>query len=157
MGFPTPIPFLTFNLSVLTNKFVYRRKLDKSHQKTYNKILQLKNKGLGYRSISKELNRLGFKSSMGKDFYPSLVSVIWKKIEKKQRILNQPVVKEYSDFDIVLIQLNSQSKISSLFIPIMLSFFDLKNSIIWIIRKIPQINMVISRIPLGSEFDMYPR
>ena len=44
---------------------------------------------------------------MGKDFYPSLVSVIWKKIEKKQRILNQPVVKEYSDFDIVLIQLNS--------------------------------------------------
>ena len=92
MGFPTPTPFLTFNLSVLTNKFVYRIKLDKSHQKTHNKILQLKNKGLGYRSISKELNRLGFKSSM---------------IEKKQRILNQPVVKEYSDFDIVLIQLNS--------------------------------------------------
>ena len=107
LGFPTPTPFLTFNLSVLTNKFVYRIKLDKSHQKTHNKILQLKNKGLGYRSISKELNRLGFKSSMGKDFYPSLVSVIWKKIEKKQRILNQPVVKEYSDFDIVLIQLNS--------------------------------------------------
>ena len=44
---------------------------------------------------------------MGKEFYPSLISVIWKKIEKKQRILNQPVVKEYSDFDIVLIQLNS--------------------------------------------------
>jgi len=107
LGFPTPTPFLTFKLRVLTNQFVYRRKLDKSHQKIHNKILQLKNKGLGYRSISKELNRLGFKSSMGKDFYPSLVSVIWKKIEKKQRILNQPVVKEYSDFDIVLIQLNS--------------------------------------------------
>ena len=44
---------------------------------------------------------------MGKEFYPSLISVIWKKIEKKQRILNQPGVKEYSDFDIVLIQLNS--------------------------------------------------
>lgn len=42
---------------------------------------------------------------MGKEFYPSLISVIWKKIEKKQRILNQPVVKEYSDFDIVLVQL----------------------------------------------------
>ena len=107
LGFPTPTPFLTFNLRVLTHQFVYRRKLENSHQKTHDKILQLKNKGLGYRSISKELNRLGFKSSMGKDFYPSLVSVIWKKIEKKQRILNQPVVKEYSDFDIVLIQLNS--------------------------------------------------
>ena len=101
MGFPTPTPFLTFTLRVLTNQFVYRRKLDKSHQKIHNKILQLKNKGLGYRSISKELNRLGFKSSMRKDFYPSLVSVIWKKIEKKQRILNQQDIVEYSDFDIV--------------------------------------------------------
>jgi hypothetical protein len=42
---------------------------------------------------------------MGKEFYPSLISVIWKKIEKKQRILNQPVVKEYSDFDIQMVQL----------------------------------------------------
>jgi hypothetical protein len=102
---PTPTPFLTFNSNVLTHQFINRRKLDNSHQKTHNKILQLKNKGLGYRSISKELNRLGFKSSMGKDFYPSLVSVIWKKIEKKQRILNQPVVKKYSDFDIILLRL----------------------------------------------------
>ena len=105
LGFPTPTPFLTFNLRVLTHQFVYRRKLDNSHQKTHDKILKLKNDGLGYRRISKELNRLGYKSSMGKDFYPSLVSVIWKKIEKKQRILNQPEVMEYSDFDIVLVQL----------------------------------------------------
>jgi len=42
---------------------------------------------------------------MRKEFYPSLISVIWKKIEKKQRILNQPIEKEYSDFDIVLVQL----------------------------------------------------
>ncbi len=67
--------------------------------------IKIKNDGLGYRRISKELNRLGYKSSMGKEFYPSLISVIWKKIEKKQRILNQPEVKEYSDFDIVLVQL----------------------------------------------------
>ena len=102
---PTQTPFLTFKSNVLTHQFVYRRKLDNSHQKTHDKILKLKNDGLGYRRISKELNRLGYKSSMGKEFYPSLISVIWKKIEKKQRILNQPVVKEYSDFDIVLVQL----------------------------------------------------
>ena len=102
---PTPTPFLIFKSNVLTNQFVYRRKLDNSHQKTHDKILKLKNDGLGYRRISKELNRLGFKSSMGKDFYPSLVSVIWKKIEKKQRILNQPEVMEYSDFDIELIRI----------------------------------------------------
>ncbi len=44
---------------------------------------------------------------MGKEFYPSLISVIWKKIEKKQRIINQPEVMEYSDFDIVLVQRNN--------------------------------------------------
>ena len=42
---------------------------------------------------------------MGKEFYPSLISVIWKKIEKKQRILNQPITNEYSDFDIQMVQL----------------------------------------------------
>ena len=104
---PTQTPFLPFNLRVLTHQFVYRRKLDNSHQKTHDKILKLKNHGLGYRRISKELNRLGYKSSMGKEFYPSLISVIWKKIEKKQRILNQPVVKEYSDFDILLVKLKN--------------------------------------------------
>ena len=41
---------------------------------------------------------------MGKDFYPSLVSVIWKKIEKKQRILNQQDIVEYSDFDIQMVE-----------------------------------------------------
>ena len=28
--------------------------------------------------------KLGYKSSMGKEFYPSLISVIWKKIEKNK-------------------------------------------------------------------------
>lgn len=105
MGFPTLTPFLTFKLKVLTQQFVYRRKLDNSHQKTHDKILKLKNDGLGYRRKSKEFNRLGYKSSMEKVFYPSLISVIWKKIEKKQRILNQPEVMEYSDFDIELIRI----------------------------------------------------
>jgi hypothetical protein len=103
LGFPTP--FLSFNLRVLTHQFVYRRKLENSHQKTHDKILELKNQGLGYRKISKELNRLGYKSKTGKGFYPSLISVMWKKIEKKQRILNQPITNEYSDFNIQMIQL----------------------------------------------------
>ena len=44
---------------------------------------------------------------MGKEFYPSLIFVIWKKIEKKQRILNQPEVMKYSDFDIQMVQLQN--------------------------------------------------
>ena len=105
VGFPTP--FLTFNLRILTNQFVYRRTLVNSHQKTHDKILKLKTQGLGYSRISKELNRLEFKSSMGKEFHPSLVSVIWSKIQKKQSVLNQPGFMEYSDFDIPLIQLQN--------------------------------------------------
>ena len=44
---------------------------------------------------------------MGKECYPFLISVIWKKIEKKQRILNQQEIVEYSDFDIQLIQIQN--------------------------------------------------
>ena len=105
LGFSTQTPFLKFNLRILTHQFVYRTRLDNSHQKTHDKIFKLKNDGLRYRRISNELNRLGFKSYMGKEFYPSLISVIWKKIEKKQLILNQPEVIEYSDFDIHMVQL----------------------------------------------------
>ena len=35
-----------------------------------------------------------------KKFYPSLVSFIWKNIERIQMILNQPIINEYRDFDI---------------------------------------------------------
>tara|TARA_B110000444_G_scaffold243971_1_gene262961 strand:- start:1091 stop:1285 length:195 start_codon:yes stop_codon:yes gene_type:complete len=63
----------------------------------------MKYNGLGYRKISKELNRQGIKSKNGKEFYPSLVSVIWKKIEKKQMIINQTILNEYRNFDIKFI------------------------------------------------------
>ena len=103
MGIPTQTPYLTFVYRHRTHQFVYRRKLSVSHQKLHNLITKLKLEGLGYRKISKELNRQGIKSHNGKDFYPSLVSVIWKKIEKKQMILNQPIINEYRDFDIKFI------------------------------------------------------
>ena len=96
----TPIPYLTFILRIVSHEFVHRKELSNSHQKLHNTISELKEQGLGYRKISKELNRLGIKSKEGKDFYPTLVSGIWKKIVKKQRILNQPITSEYKDFDI---------------------------------------------------------
>ena len=91
---------MTFVYRHRTHEFVYRKKLSESHQNLHNLISKLKSDGLGYRKISKELNNQGVKSKNGKDFYPSLVAVIWKKIEKKQRILNQPIINEYRDFDI---------------------------------------------------------
>ena len=95
------LPFLTFIYTYTSHEFVYRKTLNNTHQKLHNIIYNLKSEGLGYRRISKRLNDLGIKSHTGKDFYPSLVSMMWKKIEKKQGILNQPIVSNYSDFDIV--------------------------------------------------------
>jgi len=83
LGIPTPTPFLTFVYRHRTHQFVYRRKLSESHQNLHNLISKLKSDGLGYRRISKELNRQGIKSQNGKTFYPSLVSNIWRMIETK--------------------------------------------------------------------------
>ena len=103
LGIPTQTPYLTFVYRHRTHEFVYRRKLSVSHQKLHNLITKMKYNGLGYRKISKELNKQGIKSKNGKEFYPSLVSVIWKKIEKKQMIINQPILNEYRNFDIKFI------------------------------------------------------
>tara|TARA_B110000914_G_C15146270_1_gene301777 strand:- start:198 stop:512 length:315 start_codon:yes stop_codon:yes gene_type:complete len=103
LGIPTPTPFLTFVYRHRTHEFVYRRKLSVSHQNIHNIITKLKLEGLGYRRISKELNRQGIKSNNGKTFYPSLVSNIWRKIEKRQMIITQPIINEYRDFDIKFI------------------------------------------------------
>ena len=96
---------MTFVYRHRTHELVYRRTLSESHQKLHNLITNLKLEGLGYRKISKELNRRGIKSHNGKDFYPSLVSNIWRKIKKKQMIMSQTIVKEYRDFDIVFISI----------------------------------------------------
>ena len=94
------IPFITFILRHKSHQLVHRKVLSNSHQKIHNLIHNMKSEGLGYRKISKELNRRNIKSQQGKDFYPSLVSMIWKKVEKKQNILNQPITTELTNFGI---------------------------------------------------------
>jgi len=92
--------FITFIYRHKSSDFVGRKVLDIQHQKLHDLIYKLKLEGLGYRKISKRLNDLNVRSYTNKKFYPSLVSVIYKKIEKKQQILNEPVISEYSNFDI---------------------------------------------------------
>ena len=91
---------MTFVYRYRTNEFVYRKKLSESHQNLHKLISKLKSDGLGYRKISKELNKQRVKSHNGKTFYPSLVSNIWRKLEKKQMIITQPIINEYRNFDI---------------------------------------------------------
>ena len=92
--------YITFILSLKSHLLVDRKVLSDSHQKLHNLIRKLKDEGLGYRKISHELNRRNIKSHQGKTFYPSLVSNIYSKMMKKDRIMSQKVVSEYRDFDI---------------------------------------------------------
>ena len=97
----TQTPYLTFIYRYRTCEFGFVKELtDNSHKNLHNTISELKHQGLGYRKISKKLNEIGMKSHQGHDFYPSLVSNIWRKLRVKEELLNQPVISEYLNFDI---------------------------------------------------------
>ena len=100
----TTTSYITFILSHKSHLLVNRKVLSESHQKLHNLIRELKDEGLGYRKISHELNRRNIKSHQGKTFYPSLVSNIYSKMMKKDRIMSQKVVSEYRDFDIGFVE-----------------------------------------------------
>ena len=101
----TKTPFLTFTYHYRTNEFGYTKELtDNSHQKLHDTISKLKHQGLGYRKISKKLNEMGIKSVTGKTFYPSLVSNMWRTINRREEKLSRKVISEYTDFDIVFVE-----------------------------------------------------
>ena len=91
---------MTFTHRYRSPDFVHKKVLDRKHRKLHNIIVKLKSQGLGYRRISKRLNEMGIKSFTGKTFYPSLVSELYKKIEKKLSYLDEPTIYEYYGFDI---------------------------------------------------------
>ena len=105
LGDLTTTPYLTFIYRYKYHEFGFVKELtDNSLLKLHNTISKLKHEGLGYRKISKKLNELGIKSHQGHDFYPPLVSNIWRKLRVKEELLNQPVISEYSNFDIQMFQ-----------------------------------------------------
>ena len=101
----TKTPYLTFIYRYKTQEFGYVNELtDNSHLKLHNTISKLKHEGLGYRKISKILNEMGIKSVIGKTFYSSLVSNMWRTIKKRAEKLNRKIISEYYDFDIVFVE-----------------------------------------------------
>ena len=105
LGLVTTTPYLTFICRYKTHEFGYTKELtDSSHQNLHNTISKLKHQGLGYRKISKKLNKLGIKSVTGKTFYPSLVSNMWRTIKRREEKLSRDVISEYTDFDIVFVK-----------------------------------------------------
>ncbi len=97
-------PFLTFIYRYKSSDFIYKKVLPKQHQNLHDLIHKLKSEGLGYRKISQRLNKMGIKSFTGKEFYPSLVSMTYKGIEKKRKRKVYPTISEYTDFDIVFVR-----------------------------------------------------
>jgi len=93
-------PFLTFIYRYKSSDFIYKKVLPKQHQNLHDLIHKLKSEGLGYRKISQRLNEMGIKSFTGKEFYPSLVSMTYKGIEKKRKRKVYPTISEYYDFQI---------------------------------------------------------
>ena len=101
----TTTPYLTFIYRYKTHEFGFVKELtDNSLLKLHNTISELKHQGLGYRKISKKLNKMGIKSVTGKTFYPSLVSNMWRTIKRREEKLNREVISEYTDFDIVFVE-----------------------------------------------------
>ena len=105
---PTPnqnfIPYLSFKLRIKTHLLRNRKQLSNRHRQLHRLIKKLKNRGLGYRKISKVLNQHNIKTINGKSFYPSLIFGILKKIKVKEKFMNKRVIKEYRDFDIVFVE-----------------------------------------------------
>ena len=95
---------LTFIYRYKSSDFIYKKVLPKQHQNLHDLIHKLKSQGLGYRKISQRLNKMGIKSFTGKEFYPSLVSGIYKGIEKKRTKKIYPTISEYRDFDIMFVR-----------------------------------------------------
>ena len=106
LGLATTTPYLTFIYRYRTHEFGFVKELtDSSLKNLHNTISKLKHQGLGYRKISKKLNEMGIKSVTGKTFYPSLVSNMWRTIKRREEKLNREVISEYTDFDIVFVEM----------------------------------------------------
>ena len=105
LGLVTTTPYLTFIYRYKTHEFGFVKELtDNSLLNLHNTISKLKHEGLGYRKISKKLNEMGIKSVTGKTFYPSLVSNMWRTIQRREEKFNREVISEYTDFDIVFVE-----------------------------------------------------
>lgn len=92
--------FLSFIFRYKSSDFISKKVLDTQHQNLHNLIWKLKSEGLGYRRISKYLNDKNIRSHTNKEFYPSLVSMLYSKMKKKRHYQSIETISEYKDFDI---------------------------------------------------------
>jgi len=105
LTFDSSIPFLVFVFYTKTHHLSpsqYNNPLSNDRKKLQKEIFRLKEQGLGYKRIHRKLVENGWK--VGKS--PNTIDSIIKKRLKRNKILNQPVIEEYRDFDIQFLRVN---------------------------------------------------
>ena len=99
--FDSSIPFIKFIFHSVTHKLSstpFNKPLSVDRDNLHKEIFKYYNQGLGYKRIHKILKTNGWKIGNS----PTTVDFIIKKRLKRDRILNQPIIEEYRDFDIEL-------------------------------------------------------
>ena len=93
------LPYITVSVIVKSHLFspnLYSNRFYKDREPIHNRIKELRSEGLGYRKIHKVLISEKFK--IGKS--PTTVDSMIKKMDRRDRILNQKVVVEIVKVDI---------------------------------------------------------
>ena len=81
--------YLSFTITYRTNKLVHyqNNKYTKQQQENHDLIQSLREKGLGYRKISKILNNKGIKTSMGNTWTNTKVFSVLKRFREREERL----------------------------------------------------------------------
>ncbi len=89
--------FLSFQVKVTSNQ-LWNTNYSAYQTYLHSRIVALKEQGLGYRKIAKQLNSEGVKTLRGKQFLPASVHSILKKKNIREERLNREPKKEVSKF-----------------------------------------------------------
>ena len=90
------IPHLEFSIEFQSNDLTHHQTYSKRQLITLSLILQLRERGLGYRKVSHKLNSWGIKTERGNKWLPqSVYSVLKRRNECIDRVNNQRL----KDFD----------------------------------------------------------
>ena len=102
LDFDSSIPFVSFVFHTKTHLLQNKITTFSPNQKLILRVIfKLKSQGYDFKKISESLNQHKIRTYSGKNFNKNLVWNIYTKRVKRLKFLNQPVIREYKDFDIL--------------------------------------------------------
>ena len=93
-------PYLTFTVKIKSSN-LWTSKLTQVQKDNFKEIKRLRLEGYTYKRISDHFNRVGRKTTRGKDFCPSGVHSHEKKMDKRECRLTRVFPIEVKDMDLV--------------------------------------------------------